>query len=78
MMNVRVPCVKGYDEDQIAVVLDYPGMGKCPVILGMPTLYHVMEVIKESEISQLALPWATSCGLWLMRGGIQARVAQIP
>ena len=77
MMNVRVPCVKGYNEDQIAVVLNDPGMEKCPVILGMPTLYRVMEVIKKSEISQLAVPWAASRGSWLMRG-IHARLAQIP
>ena len=77
IVNVQVPCVKGYNEDQIAVVLDDPGMGKCPVILGTPTLYRVMEVIKESEISQLAVPWATSRGSWLMRG-IQARMVQIP
>ena len=59
MMNVKVPCVKGYDEDQIAIVMDDPGMKDCPVILGMPTLFRVMEVIKESEISELAVPWAS-------------------
>ena len=37
MMNIKVPCVKGYDEDQIAVVLDDPDMSVCPVILGTPT-----------------------------------------
>ena len=60
MMNVKVPGVKGYDEDQIAIVMDNPGMTEWPVILGTPTLYRVMEVIKESEISKLAVPWASS------------------
>ena len=60
MMNVKVPCVQGYDEDQIAIVMDDPGMSEWPVILGTPTLYRVMEVIKESEISKLAVPWASS------------------
>ena len=60
MMNVKVPCVQGYDEDQIAVVIDDPGMSEWPVILGTPTIYWVMEVIKESEISKLAVPWASS------------------
>ena len=55
MMNVKVPCVQGYDEDQIAIVMDDPGMSECPVILGTPTIYRVMEVIKESEISKLAV-----------------------
>ena len=60
MMNFKVPCVQGYNEDQIAIVMDDPGMTEWPVILGTPTLYCIMEVIKESEISKLALPWASS------------------
>ena len=50
VMNVKVPCVQGYDEDQIAIMMDDPGMTEWPV----------MEVIKESEISKLAVPWASS------------------
>ena len=76
MMNVKVPCVQGYDEDQIAIVMDDPGMSKWPVILGTPTVYHVMEVIKESEISKLAVPWASSQVSWLMRD-VQARLGQV-
>ena len=57
MMNVKVPCVQRYNEDQIAIVMDDPGMTEWPVILGTPTLYRIMEVIKESEISKLAVPW---------------------
>ena len=60
MMNVKVSCVEGYDEDQIVIVMDDLGMTEWPVILGTPTLYHVIEVIKESEISKLAVPWASS------------------
>ena len=66
MMNVMIPCVKGYNEDQIAIVMDDPGMKDCPVILGMPTIFRVMEVIKESKISKLAIPWASSRVSWLM------------
>ena len=76
MMNVKVPCVQGYDEDQIAIVMDDPGMTEWPVILGTPTIYQVMEVIKESEISELAVPWASSWVSWLMRD-IQARLGQV-
>ena len=68
IMNVRVPCVRGYNEDQIAIVLEDLDMKDCPVVLGMPTLFRVMEVIKESEISELAVPWASSRLSWLMRG----------
>ena len=76
MMNVKVPRVQGYDEDQITIVMDDPDMSECPVILGTPTLYRVMEMIKESEISKLAVPWASSRVSWLMRD-VQARLGQV-
>ena len=76
LMNVKVSCVWGYDEDQVAIVMDDPDMSECPVILGTPTLYHVMEVIRESEISKLAVPWASSQISWLMRD-VQAKFGQI-
>ena len=76
MMNVKVPCVQRYDKDQIAIVMDDPGMMEWLVILGAPTLYCVMEVIKESEISKLAVPWASSRVSWLMRD-IQAKLGQV-
>ena len=50
MMNVQMPCVKGYNKDQIAIIMDNLGLKDFPVILGTPTIYQVMEVIKESEI----------------------------
>ena len=70
-----MPCVHGYNEDQVAIVMDDPDMSECPVILGTPTLYRVMEVIRESEISELAVPWASSCISWLMRD-MQAKLGQ--
>ena len=76
MMNIKVPCVQGYDEDQITIVMDDPGMSEWPVILGIPTLYRVMEVIKKSEISKLAVPWASSRVSWLMRN-VQAKLGQV-
>ena len=65
IVNVQIPCVKGYNEDQIVIVMDNPNMKECPVLLGTPTIYHVMPVIKESEINQLATPWATSQLSWM-------------
>ena len=76
LMNVKVPCVQGYDEDQVTLVMDDPGMTKCPVILGTLTLYRVMEVIKESEISKLAVPWSSSQISWLTRD-VTARLGQV-
>ena len=74
-MNVRIPYIQGYNEDQIAIVLDDPSMKECPVILGTPTLYRVIQVIKESKITQLATPWAMSCLSYLIQG-LQAQVGQ--
>ena len=76
LMNVKVPCIQGYDEDQVALVMDNPGMMECPVILGTSTLYRVMEVIKESEISKLAVPWSSSWISWLMQD-VTARLGQV-
>ena len=76
MMNVQIPCVKGYNEDQIAIVMDDPGLKDFPVILGMPTIFQVMEVIKECEISELAVPWASSRVSWLMRY-MHAHISQL-
>ena len=76
LMNVKVPCVQGYDEDQVALVMDDPEMCECLVILGTSTLYRVMEVIKESEISKLAVPWSSSQISWLMRD-VMARLGQV-
>ena len=76
MMNVKVPGIAGYDEDQITIVMDDPGMMEWPVILGTPTIYRVMEVIKESEISKLAVPWASSRVFWLVRD-VVAKLGQV-
>ena len=76
MMNVKVPGIARYDKDQIAIVMDDPGMTEWLVILGTPTIYRVMEVIKESEISKLAVPWASSRVSWLMRD-VVAKLGQV-
>ena len=72
----NLPGTAGYDEDQIAIVMDDPGMTEWPVILGTPTIYQVMEVIKESEVSKLAVPWASSRVSWLMRD-VVAKLGQV-
>ena len=56
--------------------MDDLGMTDWPVILGTPTLYRIMEVIKESEISKLAVPWASLRVSWLMRD-VQAKLSQV-
>ena len=68
IMNVRVPCVKGVQQRPDRHCVGRPRDEDCPVVLGTPTLFRVMEVIKESEITELAVPWANSRLSWLMRG----------
>ena len=73
LMNVKVPCVWGYDEDQVALVMDDPEMSECPVILGTLTLYRVMEVM---EVSKLAVLWSSSRISWLMQD-VAAKLGQV-
>ena len=76
MMNVQIPCIRGYNEDQIAIVMEDPGLKDFQVILDTATIYQVMEVIKESEMLELAIPWASSRLSWLMRS-IHAQMSQL-
>ena len=39
LMNVQILCVKGYNEDQIAIIMDDPRLKDFPVILGMPMIF---------------------------------------
>ena len=72
IVNVQIPCIKGYNKAQIVIVMDDPTMKECPVLLGTPTIYRVMPVIKESEINQLAIPWATSRLSWMFHSMMAA------
>ena len=52
---IQVDQVQGYDEDQIAlVILDLSNFAaQVPIILGTPTIIHIINVIKEKEIDAL-------------------------
>ena len=55
---VEVDGIQDYDEDQIAqVVPDLSNfVAQIPVILGTPTISHIVNVIKETEIDALVMP----------------------
>ena len=59
---VQVDRIQGHDEDQIALVM--PDESKfvewIPIILGIPTISHVVNVMKEREIDSLAMPWVNA------------------
>ena len=62
IVQVQVDGVQGYNKDQIAlVVLDLLNFAEwIPVILGTPTISHIVNIIKEREIDALAMPWANA------------------
>ena len=65
---VQVDGVQGYDEDQIALVI--PDLSTfvawVPVILGTPTIGHIVNMIKVNEIDTLAIPWAKAWVAYLL------------
>ena len=62
IIRVQVVGVQGYDKDQIALVIPELSnfAAQIPVILGTPTISHVINVMKEMEIDALAMPWANA------------------
>ena len=59
---VQVDGVQGYDEDQIALVIPELSnfAAQITIILGTPTISCVINVMKETEIDALAMPWANT------------------
>ena len=55
---VQVDRVQGYDKDQIALLIPDSSnfAAQIPVILGTPTISHIVNVMKETEIDALAMP----------------------
>ena len=59
---VQVDRVKGYDKDQISlVILDLSNfVARVPIILGTPTVSHIVNMIKEKETDALAMHWVNA------------------
>ena len=59
IIQVQVDGVQGYDEDQIAlVILDLSNFpARIPVILGTPTISHIINIMKEKQIDAFVMPW---------------------
>ena len=68
IIQVQVDRVQGYDEDQIVLVIpDLSNfMGWVPVILGIPTISHIVNMIKEKEIDTLVTPWINAWVAYLL------------
>ena len=62
VIRVQVDRVQGYDEDQIALIIpDFSNFAvRVPVILGTPTIRRVVNIMRETEVDALAMPWANA------------------
>ena len=52
MLQVQIPYVPSYDEDQVALVVleDTNFLRKCQVVLGTPMINRAIRAMKESEM----------------------------
>ena len=57
IIKVPVEGLKGYNKDQVALVIpDSTAFGsRVPVTLGTPTINQIVNIIKESEIDELSV-----------------------
>ena len=58
---IRFGEIKGYDEDQVCLVMEDNSefASQVPVILGTPTTECILNVMTKSEITKLSVAWAT-------------------
>ena len=59
---VQVDRVRGYDEDQIALIIpDFSNfVVRVPIILGTPTIGPVVNIMRETEVDALVMLWANA------------------
>ena len=59
VIQVQVEGVQGYNEDQIALVIqDFSNFAiRVPIILGTPVIGQVIIMMREAEMDALAMPW---------------------
>ena len=60
LIRVQVEGVPGYDEDQVAFVMDDPSTSfsvRVPVVLSTPTINYAIAAMKESEMHNTPYEW---------------------
>ena len=59
MIRVQIPYAPSYDEDQVALIVEDPSLfsRQCSVILGTPTIFRAVQVMKESEMDRIEPAW---------------------
>ena len=68
IIRVQVDGVRGYDEDQIALIIpDHSNFAtRVPIILGIPTMGWVVNVMREVEMDALAMLWVNAMAAHLL------------
>ena len=64
LIRVQVEGVPGYDEDQVAFVVDDPTTTfgiRVLIVLGTPTINRVITTMKESDMHNAPHEWQTCC-----------------
>ena len=61
IVHIRFDEIKGYDEDQVCLVMEDNSefASRVPVILGTPITECILNIMMESEITKLSVVWAT-------------------
>ena len=62
ILHMQVWGITGYDEDSVFLVVpDESEFGwRVPLVIGTCTIGRIINVIQESEIDHLSMPWATA------------------
>ena len=68
ILHIQVQGITGYDEDAVfLMVSDESELGRrVPLVVGTCTIGRIINVIWESEIDHLSMPWATAGVVWLL------------
>ena len=68
ILHVQVWGIAGYDEDAVFLMVpDESEFGqRVPLVIGTCTIGRIINVIHESEIDHLSMPWATVRMAWLL------------
>ena len=75
VIRVQVEGVPEYDEDQVAFVVDdnTTFSWRVPVVLGTPTINHVVVVMKESNLNNAPMEWQASKTSYELANGFLMR-----
>ena len=60
-LHVQVWGIAGYDEDTVFLVVpdEFDFGWRVPLVVGTCTISRIINVIQESEIDSLTMPWST-------------------